>query len=174
MVIMTNGEKGNHTLNREECFSSLIKLGISNENIFFGNFSDGSLQDTQQTVNLIEEYISRLNIKRVYTHAPNDRHQDHRSCSRAVSSAARKVPEILLFQGPSTQMPFEPHYFITLSERHINKKIESLHSYQTQIQKGIVNLEWIKSLAVTNGFSQNKNYAEAFEINHFLKEEDDI
>ncbi len=174
ILVMTNGDKGNHTLDMQECLASLKVLEIPRENIFFANFEDGFLEDSQEVVNLIESHIKRLNITRVYTHHPNDRHQDHRNCSYAVSSAARKIPEILLFQGPSTKHPFEPHYFIELLESHINKKLNALNCYKSQIEKGIVDLKWIEHLAGFHGIPQQSNYAEAFAINHFFKRGKDV
>lgn len=169
VLVMTNGEKGGHSPQRQECLSSLKRLGVKEENIIFGNFSDGSIEDNLNVVNFIEEIIRDLGIDRVYTHYFNDRHQDHRNCSLAASSAARKVSEIFLYQGPSTKAPFEPHYFIELREEDLNKKIASLESYETQIKKGVVSLEWIKNLAVVNGIPYGKKYAEAFAINHFFR-----
>jgi LmbE family N-acetylglucosaminyl deacetylase len=122
-----------------------------------------------EVVSFIENIINKYKISRVYTHDPHDRHQDHRSCSRAVSAAARKVPEILLFQGPSTLVTFEPHYFIELTEEHIKKKINALKSYKSQIKKNIVDIELIKYLAGVNGHICNTRYAEAFAINHMIE-----
>ena len=170
VLVLTNGEKGNHSPGRKECLKSLRSLGIKRKNIFFANFSDGHVSDDLNVVNFIEELINRLKIVRVYTHHFNDRHQDHRNCSYAVSSAARKVPEIFLFQGPSTKVSFEPHYYIELFDKHINKKIESMSCYKSQIKKGIVNLDWVRSLARINGYTNNKKYAEAFSINHMFRE----
>jgi len=174
VLIMTNGEKGNHTKDMKECLSSLEKLGVKKENIFFGNFPDGFLSDSQEVVNHIENYLKNLEIDRIYTHYPNDRHQDHRHCSYSVSAAARKSPEIFLFQGPSTKSPFEPHYFIELSKKHLTKKLDALSCYKSQIEKGIVNVRWIEHLAAFHGLTQNKEYAEAFAINHVLRGEKDV
>jgi LmbE family N-acetylglucosaminyl deacetylase len=174
VLVMTNGEQGKHTPERKECLSSLKLLGIKEENIFFGNLSDGNIKDDCSTVNLIENYILKFEIDRVYTHYPIDRHQDHRNCSRAVSSAARKVQEILLFQGPSTKVPFEPHYYVELSENHLNIKLNALNSYKSQIEKGIVNLDLVESILKVNGMTHNRKYAEAFAINHLLRGENDV
>ncbi len=174
VLIMTNGDKGNHILDMRECLESMKILGLQRENIFFANFEDGFLSDSQEVVNLIENHIIELNIVRVYTHHPNDRHQDHRHCSYAVSSAARKIPEIFLFQGPSTKNPFEPHYFVELSEENIKKKIQALSCYHTQISKGIVNLKWAEHLACFHGMLQQSTYAEAFAINHLFKKGDNV
>ncbi|MEM4244859.1 MAG: PIG-L deacetylase family protein [Candidatus Nanoarchaeia archaeon] len=167
-MVMTNGEKGNHSPGKRECLKSLEVLGIK-DNVIFGNFDDGFLRDDHKTVSFIEKYINELNITRVYTHSPNDRHQDHRHCSFAVSSAARKRPEILLFQGPSTTN-FEPHYFIEISKKDLEKKLAAIKCYETQIRKGTVKPELIKSIAMIHGSTCNKKYAEAFAINHLFRE----
>jgi LmbE family N-acetylglucosaminyl deacetylase len=175
VLVMTNGENGKHTSdNQEECFDSLIRIGIKRQNIFFGGFQDGKLKDDRDTVGFIERFIVKLGIDRVYTHYVNDRHQDHRNCSLAVSAGARKVPEIMLYQGPSTNVPFEPHYIVELSDNEINKKVEALNSYKSQIKKGIVNTEWIKALAMFNGLPNGAKYAEAFAINHVFKRKSEV
>ena len=174
VLMMTDGEKGNHSPNRKECYSSLKKIGIKKENIFFGNFLDAYLTDNFETVNFIEELIKDLKITRVYTHYPIDRHQDHRNCSNAVSSAARKVSEIFLFQGPSTMPPFQSHYYTELLEKHFNKKKQALACYKSQIKKGIVNLDWVRNIAQIHGLLYNKQYAEAFAINHLLRDNKNV
>jgi N-acetylglucosamine malate deacetylase 1 len=174
VLIMTNGERGNHPQDRSECTKSLRKLGIKKKNIFFGNFPDTYLVDNSDTVNFVEKLIKKLKISRVYTHHPIDRHQDHRACSNAVSSAARKVSEIFLFQGPSTKYPFEPHYFIELKNEHIKKKIDALHCYKSQINKGIVDLDWARNIAQIHGILHGKLQAEAFAINHLFRSDGDV
>ncbi|MDP3026588.1 MAG: PIG-L deacetylase family protein [Nanoarchaeota archaeon] len=169
VLIMTNGEIGKHSLNRQECLTSLKLLGVKESNIIFGNFPDGNLLDNYITVDFIEKQLKRLNITKVYTHDPHDRHQDHRKCSLSVSSAARKIPEIFLFQGPSTNPTFEPHYFIELSQENFIKKMDALNCYDSQIKKGSINLRLIKNLAELNGAGSEINYAEAFAVNHMFR-----
>jgi LmbE family N-acetylglucosaminyl deacetylase len=169
VLVMTNGEKGRHTCNRSECYSSLKKFGIKKENVFFGNYPDSSIPLDGNVVQYIERLISGFNIDKIYTHDYRDRHQDHRSTSFAVSSAARKTAEIFLYQGPSTTTSFEPHYFVELSKFHLKKKMTALSSYKTQIKKGIVDLNWVESVATVNGWSSNVKYAEAFAINHIVR-----
>ncbi len=171
ILIMTNGERGNHSFNNQECLDALEKLGIKRSDIIFGNFPDGYLKYDHATVSFIENFINKFSIKRVYTHYPNDRHQDHFNCSKSVSAAARKTPELLLFQGPSTNDPFEPHYFIELSEENLQNKIEALNKYKTQIEKGILNLRLVEGLALIHGRRGDAKYAEAFALNHlFIKD----
>ncbi|MEM3113224.1 MAG: PIG-L deacetylase family protein [Candidatus Pacearchaeota archaeon] len=179
VIIMTNGEQGNHNPKMEEAISSLKELGIKNENIFFGNFPDTSIPVDKNSINFVENIMDKYNIERVYTHSPNDRHQDHRACSNIVSAAARphvnkKTKEILLFQGPSTKVHFEPHYFIEINNDQMMKKINALNKFKTQIEKGIVKIRMIKALAEFHGSNHNTMYAEAFEINHMFRRNDEI
>ena len=166
VIVMTNGDKGGHNPERKEIINSMKVLGVND--IRYGNFKDGYLKDDQEVVQCIESIINELHINRVYTHDANDRHQDHRNCSKAVSAAGRKISEVLLYEGPSTNQPFEPHYFIELSDDHMQKKLKSLKCYKSQIEKGIVNLHWVKSLAGAHGGYHRIKYAEAFALNHSL------
>lgn len=167
VLVLTNGDKGGHSNNMSECREAMKILGV--KSLTFGNFSDGYLTDSYEVVNFIEKLINKYNVNRIYTHDSNDRHQDHRNCSLATSAAARKLKEILLYQGPSTNNLFEPHYFVELSDRHFNKKINALKSYKSQVEKDIVNLEWVDNLAKLNGWKCKTKYAEAFALNHVLK-----
>ncbi len=175
IMVMSKGEKGNHSSKLSEFRHSLKLLGVKKDNIIIGNFRDGYIKDNLYTVNFIEGKIIEFDIDRVYTHCCSDRHQDHRNCSYAVSAAARRrVKEILLFQGPSTKVNFEPHYFIGLSEKDFEKKIDAIKCYKTQIEKGTLDIEVIKATARLHGFGHNTSYAEAFEINHICRGESEI
>lgn len=174
IIVMTNGEKGSHPSDKKECLNSLKLMGIKESNIFFGNFLDGYLQDNREVVNFIEEIITKFNITKVYSHSQSDRHQDHRNCSKAVCSAARKISEILLFEESSTEVSFKPHYFVELSKEHIKKKIDSLSCYKSQIKRRGINLKLVEYLAGANGRRCNSEYSEAFEINHIIKKGKDV
>lgn len=171
-LILTNGEKGNRSRGKEECISSLNFLGV--KEVFFGDFSDGYLKHNHKTVNFIESIIKKFNIQRVYTHDVNDTHQDHRNCSLSVSSAARRVGEVILFAGPSTTNLFDPHYFIEISEQQINKKINALNHYHSQLNRPYFDNSILKKIAELNGSKCNVNYAEAFSLNHIFIGGEDV
>ena len=173
VLVLTKGERGGHSSGSEECMASLEKLGIKKPNIIFGSFPDGFVTDDFATVSFIESHIRKFKIDKVYTHYPDDRHQDHRNCSNAVSAAARKVPEILLFQGPSTKV-FDPHYFIEVSREHMDKKLAAVGCYESQISKGTVSPAVQESLSRYYGISNNAEYVEAFAINHLLKRNSNV
>lgn len=168
-LIMTKGENGGHHTEQRECLASLTFLGVPRDHIFFGSCTDGFLPFNQKTTSEIEEYIKRFNVKTVYGHTRNDRHQDHHNLSRATSAAARFVPQILLYESPSTEPAFEPHFFEVLDDSQLNMKLDALKCYETQITKGIVDLELLRAVARTRGGSIKSIYAEAFEVNHIVR-----
>ncbi|PIN78670.1 hypothetical protein COY26_00815 [Candidatus Woesearchaeota archaeon CG_4_10_14_0_2_um_filter_33_10] len=165
VIIMTQGEKGNHIPNFVEAKKSLKLLGV--EDILYCDFKDGEIIHKIDTVTTIENYINEFNPSLIYTHSPHDRHQDHTNCSHIVSSAARKVNQILLFESPSTLPTFEPHYFINITET-LEYKINALKKYASQVKKGIIDISFVRSQARVWGFKNNVKYAEAFELNHML------
>ena len=169
-LIMTHGEQGGHHTEQRECLASLTFLGVPRDHIFFGNCLDGYLPHNQKTTSEIEEYIKRFKVDTVYGHSRNDRHQDHYNLSRATSAAARHVPNILLYEGPSKEPTFEPHYFEVLNENQIKMKLDALKCYDTQIKKGIVNLKTLEAQAVMWGGAIKKPFAEAFEVNHIVRD----
>ena len=171
-LVMTRGERGKHCPELSECKASADYLGIE---IIFLDFKDAELSDDYHVVSRIEEYVKKINPTIVYTHTTKDRHQDHRNCSNAAKSAVRNVPKVLLFESPSTQSDFSPHIYSNITGT-IEDKLETLRRYNSQIEKGIVNLDWITAQAlywglknIDNFHHNGKNaYAEAFEINHFV------
>ena len=165
VIIMTHGEKGNHVPDFMEAKKSLKELGV--EDIIYCDFKDGEIIHNIGTVTTIENYINEFHPSLIYTHSPYDRHQDHTNCSYVVSSAARKINQILLFESPSTLPAFEPHYFVNITDT-LEYKINALKEYASQVKKGIVDLSFVRSQARAWGFKNNVKYAEAFELNHML------
>lgn len=167
-VILTDGERGGNKEKRlKEAFVSARILGL--ENIFFEHLEDGKVPFNVDTVAAIEKHIENLHPWKVFTHTNQDRHQDHWSCSHATQAAARKgVREVLMYEiYGSTTSSFVPHYVIDISET-IESKLSSLKVHQSQIGKGVLNIEGIREHAGSVGKEYGYKYAETFEINHLL------
>lgn len=88
VMILTYGECGKHPSDREECLGSIKILVIKDSNIVFGSFPKGYLSHNREIVAFVENHISVLNVDKVYTHDPTDRHQNHKPCSYVAASAA--------------------------------------------------------------------------------------
>lgn len=172
-LVLTKGEKGEHHPGCKECKASIETLGL--EHITLLGFKDGYLGHNNEVVKAIEEYIKRYGVNIMYAHSEHDWHQDHRAASLASSSAARNIPNILLYQSPSFTPEFTPHGFSDITST-IDTKLEALSKYISQLQKKtILNLDDVRAQAeawgcrVKNGTnSHRRTYAEAFELNHMV------
>lgn len=171
-LVISRGEMGNHCADCKECENSTEVLGLDGITIL--NFEDTNIMDNGDTISAIDRYILMYNPTIVYGHTENDRHQDHRNVSFATRSSARgHGKSIFFFESPSALTNFSPHHFVILSEAQLNKKIEALRNYQSQLAKNsVLNLEWIIARAKywgymeTNGRGNGDIYAEVFESNH--------
>lgn len=170
-IVLTKGEKGLHCPASLECKKSASMLGIKGLHIL--DFKDTHVPNDGRVVSVIESYVKKYNPEIIYGHTPNDRHQDHRNASLATQSAGRGVPKLLLFECPSSTVDFVPHYFEIINES-IDDKIRALKNYRTQLERdSIFDIDWVKYSASYWGFKNRKRgdektYAEAFELNHFL------
>ena len=178
VVVLTDGERdevGNHIISYErrlESTEALKILGYIKEIKFFGL---RKVKVNQLLIKLIEKEINRFKPDRIYTHSINDRHQDHRTCSYTVLSAARYVSEILMF-GVYSELPkFLPNYKINISRELLDLKIEAIKCFKSQFDNMEMISKMIESSAVKNSFStyarQTKkiSYSEAFEIAKMVK-----
>lgn len=167
-IILTDGERGGNGKERvQEALISGRTLGL--KNVFFEHLEDGKLYFDADTVNIIEEYIKKLQPQKVFSHSRQDRHQDHWNCARITQAAARKgVNDILMYEiYGSALSSFTPHYITDISET-INSKLASIKAHQSQVKKGTLNLEGLREHAGSVGKEYGYRYGEAFEINHLL------
>ena len=81
----------------------------------------------------IEEVINTVDADTVYTHWGEDTHQDHRAIARAVVPAARRVQNLLYFEGLSSQ-DFNPTVFVNIG-KVLNQKLGALEAHASQIEK---------------------------------------
>lgn len=91
---------------------------------------DGSVRDDLSTVRTLERTVRRLAPRRVLVNFAEDNHQDHRRLARAVLSATREVPEILLYETPWT-IGFRPSFFVDVTDTiELKQTCVALHKSQ--------------------------------------------
>ena len=93
----------------------------------------------------------------------NDIHQDH-STVAMEGLRAYKNTSILCYEVPWNNLNFNTQCFISLEKRHIEKKIDALSCYKSQMQKPYASSDFIYSLAKTRGTQINEKYSEVFEV----------
>jgi LmbE family N-acetylglucosaminyl deacetylase len=139
-------------------------LGIPKENLILFEFPTRSFPAYRQEI--LEKMIQiRNSIKPQLIFAPslNDVHQDHTTVAHEALRCFKKQ-SILCYEEPWNNISFSTHCFITLEKHHIQKKIDALKCYKSQMRRAYLNEDAIWSLAITRGTQLEGGYAEAFEV----------
>ncbi len=100
----------------------------------------------------------------------NDIHQDHLVVSTEMIRAFKNTSSIISYELPWNHLNFNTQLFVKLSKDIVNKKIELLSNYKTQLEKNrkYFSQEYITGLACVRGIQANTDYAESFEIIRWL------
>lgn len=173
-IICSYGEKAGDVETRiGEAIKAAEFIGM--KDIFILNLPDTKFPDVEIIKSRIEEIISWINPSLVYSHFPNDRHQDHRAVALATTIACRKVPSILTYRSPSTDFNlFQPHLFHIGTQDDFVKKRALMQIYQSQMQRESgIRLEQLMLDSrfygsVVSRYSNIPTYAEPFCANHFV------
>lgn len=139
-------------------------------NLFIENLKDRYISDWVETIQIIENYIKKLNPDIVYIPSKHDTHQDHRAVHLASIVACRLVDEIYIYQAPSTTIDFRPNTYIDITE-YIDKKIEAVKIHSSQWWKVYMADRAVKWLAEYRAFDifRNDKFFEAFELFRSIK-----
>lgn len=102
LVVVTDGALGGDAVVRaaEQARAAEI-LGAKTVMLGLPDGRPGPLHDL---VGLLEAEVDSSAPELVYTHLPQDTHQDHAQTHRAVQIAARYVPNVLMFESPRSPL----------------------------------------------------------------------
>lgn len=170
-LIMSNGDKlAGSDKRKKEAENSADFLGI--KKILFLDIPDTKIEFKYELVNKIEEFIEDEKIDRIYTHSQNDVHLDHLNTNRCVLFATRrKVKQILFFESPSSNLDFNPVFFVDIADE-INDKIKSLTFHESIMglkNRNYLHEDSIKNTAIFRGSQSHVKFAEGFEIFRYLE-----
>jgi LmbE family N-acetylglucosaminyl deacetylase len=166
LLVMTSGEQGpDAELRTREQEQAASLLGAE---LRWGGFLDGSVPADGDAVRVIEHVIAATAPDVVYTHAPQDTHQDHRATSAAALAAARRISRVLCFESPSS-IGFNPTLYVDIAGL-VEPKLDLLRAHMSQVLHlgSLVDLEATESQARYRGFAARVREAEAFESHRFL------
>jgi len=163
LLIMTEGGLGapNKVRKAEQLDAQKI-MGI--RRIFWGNYEDTYLEVNKDIINQVENVIAETKPDFIFCHFPDDTHQDHRHLAQVVISATRYIPNVLFYEGPTTQN-FDPQIFIDISDT-LDRKVKALEAHRSQIEKTNIEdltiIELARSTANFRGTQGRVKFAEAF------------
>ena len=149
---------------RRELMNSIKVIGIKSENVKvldFGvrYFYESRQKVLQELVNLRDEFRPDV----IFTPSQADIHQDHKVVTEECIRAFKHCT-ILGYELPWNCLSFSYDTLISLDERNILKKIESINCYESQAHRIYHSDEYIRAMALTRGLKINVRYAEVFEL----------
>lgn len=139
-------------------------LGIEPDHLILFDYMVRDFPEHRQAI--LEDMIKLRNSispDLVFLPSPFDIHQDHKVISEE-GLRAFKNSSILGYEMPWNNVTFNTRSFVTLSEEDINKKVEALMEYKSQLRRDYLTEDFVKSLASIRGLQIGKKYAEAFEV----------
>lgn len=143
-------------------------LGIAERNLILLDYDVRRFKETRQQI--LEDLIRLRNeIKPdlVFVPSPTDIHQDHQVISEE-GLRAFKNSSILGYEMPWNNVSFNTRAFIQLQKHHVEKKVQALLCYKSQLHRSYVNEQFVYSLATVRGVQMGAQYAEAFEVVRYI------
>ena len=143
-------------------------LGIAESNLILLDYDVRRFKETRQQI--LEDLIRlRDDIKPdlVFVPSPTDIHQDHQVISEE-GLRAFKNSSILGYEMPWNNVSFNTRAFIQLQKYHVEKKVQALLCYKSQLHRPYVNEQFVYSLATVRGVQMGAQYAEAFEVVRYI------
>jgi LmbE family N-acetylglucosaminyl deacetylase len=143
-------------------------LGIPEKNLILLDYDVRRFKENRQQI--LEDLIRLRNDLQpdlVFVPSPTDIHQDHQVISEEGLRAFKNT-SILGYEMPWNNVSFNTRAFIKLEKRHIEKKVQALLCYKSQLHRSYVNENFVFSLATVRGVQMGAEYAEAFEVVRYI------
>jgi len=160
-----------NTLENE--FKNVIKkLNIPEESAIINHFKVRYLHEKRQEIlELLVKIRNSFKPDLVIGPSLNDFHQDHQIVANEMVRAFKSSSSIISYELPWNHITFHTQLFFKVNEKQIDKKVEILKSYKSQLLKNrsYFSDEFIRGLACTRGIQVNTHYAEAFEVIKWIK-----
>ena len=163
LFVASDGARGGEgPVRRHEQDESALILGA--RKVFWGDYPDTELPLNQELIARLESVITEVKPSMIFVNSSDDTHQDHRHLAQAATSATRYIPNVLLYEVPSTQN-FAPNCYTDIA-KVLDRKLASLEAHRSQVSKTNIEDLTILELAVScanfRGIQARVKYAEAF------------
>jgi len=149
---------------RVESRSAAKILGIEGKKLI--NFDYKVRYFWEERQNILENLIilkKEVNPDIVLTTSSFDTHQDH-AVLRNETFRAFKDRTIFGYEMPNNNILFRADLLVKLDKKHIDKKIEAIKKYKSQLFKAPDLVHCVEGMARHRGYQVKSLYAEAFEV----------
>lgn len=172
-IILSDGQGGwddKMKVGDKELRDAMNTLGIKKNNWFLYDIENKYfLKHRQKILDILEEKNNEIKPDLVLIPSLKDTHQDHKIVSEECIRAFRNNVNLMCYEEFWNVPYFKPQFFVKLSKRNLDLKLDVLKCYKTQKEKFYFDEEVIRSLARIRGAFIKEKYAESFEIVRLIK-----
>jgi len=149
---------------KTEVRAATRELGIPESNLFIFDYEVRKLNYHRQDIleNLIK-LKKQIDFDLILLPTLHDIHQDHSTVSME-GLRAFKGSNIWGYELIWNNLTFNTQCFVTLEERHMEKKVKALYHYSSQRHRDYMSADFLRSLARSRGVQIGTHLAEAFEV----------
>jgi LmbE family N-acetylglucosaminyl deacetylase len=147
-----------------EVREATAELGIPDGNLTVHDFDVRTFPSRRQEilellVSLWEEWRPEV----VFQPSHHDVHQDHQTIAQEGLRAFKRTT-ILGYEIPWNNFDFSYGAYVSLEERHVERKVAAVRRYASQQHRRYADEEYIWNLARVHGTNVNRDYAEVFQV----------
>lgn len=148
---------------KKELHIAMHTLGLKNENVIVLDFPVRNFFSKRQEI-----LDSMININRkiqpdiIFSPSRHDIHQDHHVIAEEAMRAFKKKT-LFAYEVPWNNFTFNNQTYVILDEKHIQKKIDAISCYKSQVGRDYTSEEFTRGQARFHGVQVGKQYAEIFE-----------
>ena len=142
---------------------TVFKLLHISEYVSF-NWKDTEIKINGENIAILEEIISTNNPDFIFTHYPNDTHQDHRAVAEMVKSICYRKNKNLIYFDSNSSLKFSPNYYEKINWEEKKSILEIFHS---QVSRSKI-IERAEMKARNHGMFSETDFAEGYIIERMV------
>ena len=147
-----------------EVREATAELGIPEEHLTVHDFDVRTFPEHRQEIlELLVETWESYRPDLVFQPSHHDVHQDHQTVAQEGLRAFKRTT-ILGYEIPWNNFEFSYGAYVSLEERHLERKVAAVQRYASQHHRRYANEEFIRNLARVHGTNVNRPYAEVFQV----------
>jgi N-acetylglucosamine malate deacetylase 1 len=147
-----------------EVREATLEIGIPSERLMVHDFEVRAFPGHRQEIlEMLIDLWAEWPPDAVLQPSLGDIHQDHQVIA-AEGLRAFKRTTVLGYEIPWNTLNFNYQAYVSLEQRHVERKVAALARYESQQHRNYANEEYIWNLARTRGINVGRDLAEVFEV----------
>jgi N-acetylglucosamine malate deacetylase 1 len=147
-----------------EVREATLEIGIPSERLTVHDFEVRAFPGHRQEIlEVLIDLWTEWPPDAVLQPSLSDIHQDHQVIA-AEGLRAFKRTTVLGYEIPWNTLNFNYQAYVSLEQRHVERKVAALARYESQQHRNYANEDYIWNLARTRGINVGRDLAEVFEV----------